>query len=76
MPRRHAGAGREYQGAVVMVERSSELTRRYHRKKKMKKLKLKLAKATAGKDGREREKILGKIRHLSPFWEEPAPASN
>ena len=57
-----------------MVERRSELKRRYHRKKKMKKLKEKLAKATAGKDSREREKILGKIKVLSPWWKEPAPA--
>ena len=51
-----------------MVERKSELKRRYHRKQKMQKLKEKLAKATAAKDGREREKILGKIRILSPWW--------
>ena len=57
-----------------MVERKSELKRRYHRKQKMQKLKEKLAKATAAKDGREREKILGKIRILSPWWKEPAPA--
>lgn len=59
-----------------MVERRKELKRRYHRKGKMLKLKLKLAKATAGKDGREREKILYKIRCLSPWWIEPAPGSN
>lgn len=58
-----------------MVERRSELKRRYHRKKKMLKLKEKLAKATAAKDGREREKILLKIKGLSPFWAEPAAAS-
>jgi hypothetical protein len=57
-----------------MVERKMELKRRYHRKAKMKKLKLKLAKANAAKDTREREKILGKIRLLSPWWTEPAPA--
>ena len=57
-----------------MVERRIELDRRYTRKKKMKKLKEKLAKATAGKDSREREKILGKIKVLSPWWKEPAPA--
>ena len=55
-----------------MVERRSELKRRYHRKKKMKKLKLKLAKAATTKDSRERDKVLGKIRHLSPWWKEPA----
>ena len=58
-----------------MVERRMELKRRYHRKKKMKKLKLKLAKATTSKDNREREKVLTKIKHLSPFWKEPAPAA-
>jgi hypothetical protein len=54
-----------------MVERKSELKRRYHRKKKMSKLKAKLA---AAKDGREREAILKKIHVLSPWWEEPAKA--
>jgi hypothetical protein len=53
-----------------MVERKSELKRRYHRKKKMTKLKAKLA---AAKDGREREAILKKIHILSPWWKEPAP---
>ncbi len=57
-----------------MVERRTELKRRYHRKKKMKKLKAKLTKAATTKDGREREKILYKIKCLSPFWKEPAPA--
>ena len=57
-----------------MVERRTELDRRYQRKKKMKKLKAKLAKANASKDGREREKVLNKIRIISPFWKEPAPA--
>jgi hypothetical protein len=48
-----------------MVERRIELKRRYHRKKKMAKLKAKLAIA---KDGREKENILRKIHLLSPFW--------
>jgi hypothetical protein len=52
-----------------MVERKSELKRRYHRKQKMQKLKAKLANA---KDSREREAILKKIRILSPWWREPA----
>jgi hypothetical protein len=52
-----------------MVERRSELNRRYHRKKKMDKLKGKLARA---KDARERELILKKIHVLSPWWAEPA----
>lgn len=57
-----------------MVERRSELNRRYQRKAKMNKLKAKLAKATTAKDNRERDKILAKIRVISPFWKEPAPA--
>jgi len=52
-----------------MVERRSELDRRYRRKKKMQKLKRKLA--TTQSPG-ERDKILGKIRALSPFWQPPA----
>jgi len=48
-----------------MVERRIELGRRYHRKKKVRKLKRKLA--TAKNDG-EREKVLAKIKALSPFW--------
>lgn len=54
-----------------MVERKSELKRRYHRRKKMTKLKAKLA---AAKDQREREVILKKIHTLSPWWTEPVPA--
>ena len=52
-----------------MVERRTELNRRYQRKKKMTKLKAKLA---AAKDGREKEAILKKIHVLSPWWAEPA----
>jgi len=51
-----------------MVERRIELDRRYTRKKKLKKLKAKLESAT----GAERDKVLYKIRRLSPFWTEPA----
>jgi hypothetical protein len=51
-----------------MVERRQELTRRYHRKKKMRKLKLKLVTA----QGADREKLLYKIHMLSPWWTEPA----
>ena len=54
-----------------MVERRSELKRRYHRKAKLAKLKAKLA---AAKDGREKESILKKIHILSPWWTEPAKA--
>ncbi len=51
-----------------MVERRMELSRRYHRKKKMLKLKKKLATA----QGDEKQKILYKIHMLSPMWREPA----
>jgi hypothetical protein len=54
-----------------MVERRIELNRRYHRKKKLAKLKAKLA---AAKSGHEKEVILKKIHVLSPWWQEPAPA--
>jgi hypothetical protein len=52
----------------MSVERQIELRRRYHRKKKMKKLKEKLETAT----GADRDKLLYKIKRLSPFWTEPA----
>jgi hypothetical protein len=52
-----------------MVERRSELNRRYHRKKKIRKLKARLAQA---KDAAKREQILRKIHILSPWWTEPA----
>lgn len=51
-----------------MVERKIELKRRQHRRKKMFKLKSRLA---AAKDGREKEVILHKIHALSPWWIEP-----
>ena len=54
-----------------MVERKIELNRRYHRKKKMRKLKAKLATA---KEGREKETLLRKIHILSPWWQEPQAA--
>ena len=50
-----------------MVERRIELDRRYTRKKKMKKLKAKLETAA----GADRDKVLYKIKRLSPFWTEP-----
>jgi hypothetical protein len=53
-----------------MVERRTELNRRYQRKKKLAKLKAKLA---AAKDPREKDTILKKIRVISPFWTEPKP---
>jgi hypothetical protein len=51
-----------------MVERRSELNRRYQRKKKLAKLKAKLAHA---KDSRERDNVLKKIHTISPWWIEP-----
>ena len=51
----------------MAVERQIELGRRYHRKKKMAKLKAKLEAAT----GADRDKVLYKIRRISPFWTEP-----
>ena len=50
-----------------MVERRIELDRRYTRKKKMRKLKAKLETAS----GPDKDKLLYKIRCLSPFWTEP-----
>lgn len=50
-----------------MVERRIELDRRYTRKKKMNKIKAKLETAT----GEAREKLLYKMRRLSPFWTPP-----
>ena len=50
-----------------MVERAIELRRRHARKKKMKKLKTSLG---AGVVGPDREKVLYKIKRLSPFWTE------
>ncbi len=47
-----------------MIERKSELKRRYHRKKKLAKLKAKLAKT---KDGRDKENILRKLHLISPL---------
>ena len=49
-----------------MVERRIELDRRYRRKAKMTKLKAKLAHA---KDDKEKDKVLTKIRAISPWWE-------
>jgi hypothetical protein len=51
-----------------MVERRIELDRRYQKKKKMTKLKKKLAMA---KDNREKEVIVNKIKVISPWWTEP-----
>lgn len=51
-----------------MVERRIELDRRYRRKKKINKLKVKLA---AAKDNREKDEIIKKIKVASPWWVEP-----
>ena len=51
----------------MAIERQIELGRRYHRKVKMWKLKAKLETAT----GADRDKILYKIKRISPFWTEP-----
>jgi hypothetical protein len=49
-----------------MVERRTELNRKYRKTIKMRKLKEKLATAT----GEARDKVLYKIHRLSPFWTE------
>jgi hypothetical protein len=51
-----------------MVERKIELRRRRARKKKLTKLKAKLA---AAKDGRDKDAILAKIHVVSPWWTAP-----
>ena len=51
-----------------MVERKSELKRRQQRRKKLFKLKARLAHA---KDARDKETVLKKIHLLSPWWTEP-----
>jgi hypothetical protein len=56
-----------------MVERKMELKRRYHRKKKIPKLKAKLA---AAKTPQEKEAITRKILALSPWWTETTEATN
>jgi hypothetical protein len=56
-----------------MVERKMELKRRYHRKKKLAKLKAKLA---VTKEGREKENLLHKIHILSPWWSPPQVAKH
>jgi hypothetical protein len=52
-----------------MVERKIELRRRRSRRKKLLKLKEKLAKA---KEGKEKDAVLAKIHVASPWWKEPA----
>lgn len=54
-----------------MVERKKELRRSRARRKKILKLKEKLA---AAKTSGDKEQILVKIQRLSPWWQEPAQA--
>jgi hypothetical protein len=68
---RAAGSQRGIEGSAKMVERKSELKRRYQRKKKLTKLKRKLA---ATKEPRDKDAIVRKIHIISPWWEVPAEA--
>jgi hypothetical protein len=52
-----------------MVERKSELKRRYHRKHKLSKLKRKLG---AAKTDHDRDAVIRKIQVIAPGW---APAA-
>jgi hypothetical protein len=54
-----------------MVEKKIELRRTRARRKKLTKLKERLAKAKTGGD---RDITLKKIHRISPFWKEPAKA--
>jgi len=64
----HSKDSPKFGGFSSMVERRIELDRRYQKKKKMTKLKQKLAMA---KDNREKEIIVNKIKVISPWWTEP-----
>lgn len=55
-----------------MVERRKELDRRYQRKRKLKKLKTRLAKS---KDEKVREATMLKIKRISPMWTEPVKSA-
>jgi hypothetical protein len=55
-----------------MVEKKAELRRTRARRKKLTKLKDKLAGA---KNNGERETALKKIHRISPFWKEAKPAN-
>lgn len=54
-----------------MVERKIELRRRNSRRKKLLKLKEKLATA---KDAKEKDAVLAKIHVISPWWKEAVHA--
>ena len=55
-----------------MVEKKIELRRTRSRRKKLTKLKEKLA---AAKSNTERDAALKKIHRISPFWKEAKPAA-
>jgi hypothetical protein len=55
-----------------MVERKMELRRQRARRKKLLKLKDRLAKA---KTNSERDTVLKKIHRISPFWQAPKTAT-
>jgi len=55
-----------------MVERKIELRRQRARRKKLSKLKERLAKA---KTNSERDSVLRKIHRISPFWQAPKTAA-
>ena len=55
-----------------MVERKIELRRKRARRKKLLKLKDRLARA---KNSGERETVLKKIHRISPFWQAPKAAA-
>lgn len=54
-----------------MSEKQIELRRKRARRKKLSKLKTRLAKAKTGGD---RDQALKKIHRISPWWKEPVPA--
>jgi hypothetical protein len=55
-----------------MVERKTELRRQRSRRKKMLKLKARLARA---KTNSERDQIVKKIQRISPWWTAPKTAA-
>lgn len=61
-------------GHYTMAEKQIELRRKRSRRKKLTKLKERLAKA---KSNNERDQVLKKIHRVSPWWQAPktAPAA-
>lgn len=55
----------------TMVERKKELRRQRARRKKLFKLKDKMARA---KDGKEKDQVLLKIQQASPWWKQAVAA--